>query len=76
MRDAVSGSIGNIKCGDLLTALIQIVNASALKESAVATRQGDYIMLLTRMTVVGLAKALRSSELSTDSSIYPLAYQQ
>jgi hypothetical protein len=54
MRDGVSEthpccSSGSVRLtGDE----IQIVNASALKESAVATRQGEYITLLTRMTVV------------------------
>lgn len=34
-----------------------MVNASALKESAVAARQGNYITLLTRMTVVSMGSS-------------------
>jgi len=53
MKDSVSQSnlLGESSQAYKVSTL-QMVNASVLKESAVATRQGNYITLLTRMTVV------------------------
>jgi hypothetical protein len=53
MRDGVCSCIA-WKCKMLVTNYLKLVNASAFKESAEATRQGNIISVLTRITLVGL----------------------
>jgi len=52
MKDSVSLSDHFVRASNLQVSILQMVNASVLKESAVTSRQGNYITLLTRMTVV------------------------
>lgn len=57
MKDSVSLSDLFVKASKLTSVNLQMINASALKESAAASEQGNYITLLTRMT--GMCKVTR-----------------